>query len=104
MTFDGAILTQLDSGAQAFATLNAGLETDSAPAATLRPDAIAPELLASTPDANTDDPVSEEQAAKLDYNPQQIFNYLNDEVGYESYVGYLRAWERLELLPGTPST
>ncbi len=81
---------QLDVGAHAFATLNAGVETDVAPAATLRPAAVDADLLASTPDANTTDPFVQEQAAKLDYNPQAIFAYLNHDVGYESYVGSLR--------------
>ena len=81
---------QLDTGANAFAILNAGKETDAAPAATLRTDAIDPALLASTPDANTNDPFVQEQAAKLDYNPQKIFAYLNNDVGYESYVGSLQ--------------
>src|SRR5207253_790882 len=32
----------------------------------------------------------QEQAAKLDYNPQKIFDYLHNEVGYNSYLGSVR--------------
>ena len=81
---------QIDSGAKAFATLNAGAVSADTPAATLSNRAIAPELLASTPDANTADPFVQEQAAKLRYDPQQIVQYLSTDVGYESYAGSLR--------------
>src|SRR5207253_5394759 len=46
--------------------------------------------LASTPDANTTDPYVQEEAAKLRYDPTHIFDFLNSDVGYESYVGSLR--------------
>ena len=39
---------QLDSGAHAFATLNAGAVSNETPAAALRPGAVSPDLLAST--------------------------------------------------------
>ncbi len=81
---------QLDSGAQAFATLDAGAVSASTPAATLSPSAIDPNLLASTPDANTTDPFIQEEAAELDYNPQNIFNFLHTQIGYNSYSGSLR--------------
>jgi uncharacterized repeat protein (TIGR01451 family) len=81
---------QLDSGARAFATLNAGAVTDDTPAAALVNRTIPADQLSSTPDANTTDPFVQEQAAKLDYDPQRIFDYLNTDVGYESYVGSLR--------------
>jgi transglutaminase-like putative cysteine protease len=81
---------QLDTGAQAFATLNAGAVSNSTPAAMLRPGSVDPSLLASTPDANTTDPFVEEKAAELAYDPQQIFNYLHTQIGYNSYVGSLR--------------
>jgi uncharacterized membrane protein/transglutaminase-like putative cysteine protease len=80
----------LDTGAQAFATLDAGAVSDATPAATLRQGSIAPNLLASTPDANTTDPFVQEQAAKLDYNAQRIFDFLHNDVGYNSYSGSLR--------------
>src|SRR5262249_37158991 len=74
---------QLDSGAHAFATLNAGMVSNASAAAKLRQGSIDASLLASTPDANTTDPYVQEQAAKLNYDPQQIFDYLKTEVGYE---------------------
>src|SRR5262249_57798230 len=80
---------QLDTGAQAFATLDAGAVSDSTPAATLRQGSVDPSLLASTPDANTTDPFVQEQAARLNYDPQQIFNYLHNDVAYNSYTGSL---------------
>src|SRR5262249_15524321 len=85
------IPSTLDTGAHAFAMLNAGMVTDAAPAATLRAGSLAdPTLLASTPDANTTDPFIQEAAAKLDYDPQAIFDYLHEDVGYNSYIGSLR--------------
>ena len=81
---------QLDTGAQAFATLDAGAVSNAAPAATLRQGGVDPNLLASTPDANTTDPFVQEEAAKLDYNPQNIFAFLHNDVGYNSYLGSLR--------------
>ena len=81
---------QLDTGAQAFATLDAGAVSNATPAATLRPGTVDPSLLASTPDANTTDPFIQEEAAKLNYDPQQIFNFLHTQIGYNSYTGSLR--------------
>jgi uncharacterized membrane protein len=80
----------LDSGAHTFAMLDAGAVSNSTPAATLRPGSVDPSLLASTPDANTTDPFVQEQAAKLNYDPQQIFAYLHNDIGYNSYFGSLR--------------
>src|SRR5262249_10329946 len=81
---------QLDAGAQAFATLNAGPVSIAAPAAVLRLGSVDPTLLASTPDANTSDAFVQEKAAELKYDPQQIFNPLHTQVGYNSYTGSLR--------------
>ena len=81
---------QLDNGASVFATLEGGAVTNSTPPAILSTRTIAPELLASTPDANTADPFIQEAAAKLNYDPNQIFDYLHTQVGYNSYVGSLR--------------
>jgi uncharacterized membrane protein len=81
---------QLDTGAHAFGTLNAGTVSNATPAAMLRPGSVAPTLLASTPDANTTDPFVQEEAAKLNYDPQQIFNFLHNDVGYNSYLGSVR--------------
>ena len=83
--------TQLDSGAQAFATLDAGAVTAMTPAATLSTATPpVPSLLASTPDANTTDPFIQEEAAALDYDPTQIFNFLHTQIGYNSYTGSVR--------------
>ena len=75
---------------QAFATLDAGAVSNSTPAATLTSGTVDPNLLVSTPDANTTDPFIQEEAAALDYNPQNIFNFLHDNIGYNSYTGSLR--------------
>ncbi|HEV3344414.1 MAG TPA: DUF4214 domain-containing protein [Pirellulales bacterium] len=58
--------------------------------ATLRSTAIAANLLASTPDANTADPYVQEKAAELNYDPTQIYNFLQTQIGYNSYAGSLR--------------
>ena len=83
-------ILQLDTGAQAFATLNAGPISNSTPAAMLTQGSVDPNLLASTPDANTTDPFIQQEAAVLDYNAQNIFNFLHNDVGYNSYTGSLR--------------
>jgi uncharacterized repeat protein (TIGR01451 family) len=80
----------LDTGAAAFATLNAAAVTNSTPAITLRTDSPAANLLASTPDANTTDPFVQEEAAKLSYDPQQIFGFLHTQISYNSYTGSVR--------------
>jgi hypothetical protein len=49
-----------------------------------------PSLLAATPDANTTDPYIQEEAAKLNYDPTNIYNFLHDDVGYNSYLGSVR--------------
>ena len=90
VTLPDAATLQIDSGARGFGTLNAGMVTDDTPAAALVNRVIPADQLASTPDANTTDPFVQEQAAKLDYDPQRIFDYLNTDVGYESYTGSLR--------------
>jgi uncharacterized membrane protein len=82
---------QLDSGAQAFATFDAGAVSAATPAATLRAGNLSDAtLLASTPDANTTDPFIQEEAAKLNYDPQKIFDFLHYDVGYNSYIGSVR--------------
>jgi uncharacterized membrane protein len=81
---------QLDAGAHAFATLDAGMVSNSTPAVTLRQGTVAPGLLASTPDANTTDPFIQEQAAALGYNAPNIFNFLHNDIGYNSYFGSVR--------------
>jgi hypothetical protein len=83
-------LLQLDTGARAYATLNAGLISNATPAANLNQGSVDPNLLASTPDANTTDPYIQEEAAALNYNAQNIFNFLHDDIGYNAYMGSLR--------------
>ncbi len=83
-------ILQLDTGAVAYSTLNALAISNVTPAATLTSGSVDPDLLASTPDANTTDPYLQEEAASLDYNAQNIFNFLHDTIGYNSYTGSLR--------------
>ena len=46
--------------------------------------------LAATPDANKDDPFVVQKAQELGHDPVRIFNFVRDEIGYESYKGSLR--------------
>ena len=46
--------------------------------------------LAATPDANKDDPFIIQKAQELGNNPVSTFNFVRDEIGYESYKGSLR--------------
>jgi uncharacterized membrane protein/transglutaminase-like putative cysteine protease len=90
VTLPASIPLQIDGGAHAFGTLNAGMVSAGTPAATLVNRTIPADRLASTPDANTTDPFVQEEAAKLRYDPQAIFGFLNSDIGYESYIGSLR--------------
>ncbi|HQU42211.1 MAG TPA: transglutaminase domain-containing protein, partial [Pirellulales bacterium] len=81
---------QLDTGASAYGTLDAGMVTWTTAPASLRTTAIAANLLASTPDANTTDPYVQEKAAELNYDPTQIYNFLHTQIGYNSYLGSVR--------------
>jgi hypothetical protein len=84
-------LTPLDQGATVLATLDAGAVRASTPAALLQPGNVSsPALLASTVDADTNDPYIQEAAAALDYDPTRIFDYLQTQVGYNSYLGSVR--------------
>jgi len=82
--------TTLDTGASTYGTLDAGMVTWTTAPATLRTTAIAAALLASTPDANTTDPYVQEKVAELNYDPTQIYSFLQTQIGYNSYVGSLR--------------
>lgn len=82
--------SQVDGGAAAYATFDARMVSDTTPAVALRAANIDASLLASTPDANTTDPFVQQKAAELDYDPNRIFAFLRDDVGYESYTGSLR--------------
>lgn len=46
--------------------------------------------LAATPDADKDDPYIVQKAADLNHDPAQIFAFMQNEIGYESYKGSLR--------------
>jgi hypothetical protein len=82
---------QLDTGAHAYAMLDACAVSASTPTATLRAGNVSnPSLLTSTVDADTNDPFIQEEAAKLNYDPQQIFNFLHTQIGYNSYLGSVR--------------
>ena len=85
-----SIPLQLDGGAAAYATVDAGAVTDTTPAAVLHTGPTPTAMLASTPDANITDPFVQQQAAELNYDPQQILSFLQTQIGYNSYVGSLR--------------
>jgi uncharacterized repeat protein (TIGR01451 family) len=81
----------IDTGAQANAMLDGSAVSARAPAASIQPGNVAdPGLLASTVDANSNDPYIQEEAAALDYDPAQIFNFLHTQIGYNSYRGSVR--------------
>ncbi len=81
----------IDTGADAYAMLDAGSISASTPAATIQPGNVSdPSVLASTVDADTNDPFIQEEAAALDYDPTQIFNLLHTQIGYNSYLGSVR--------------
>ena len=92
-------ILQLDSGAHVFATLDAGAVSNATPAATLRTGNVSsPSLLVGMPDPNDplassldqNDPYIQEEAAKLSYDPSQIFTFLHTQIGYNAYPGSLR--------------
>ena len=82
--------TQLDTGPQAFAAIDTVAVSDDLGAAVLRMDVLDAALLAATPDADSEDPFIQEKAAELDYDSQRIFDFLRNDVGYNSYTGSLR--------------
>ena len=90
---------QLDTGANTFAMLDGDAVSATTPAATLQPGNVSePSLLASTVDADTNDPYIQEQAAALAYDPNRIFNFLHTEIGYNSYFGSVRGAHRNALV------
>lgn len=80
----------IDGGAEAFATINGAFFTNDTPAVTLSNLFFFLDEIASTPDANTTDPFIQEKAAELRYDPQAIFDYIQTEIDYNSYVGSVR--------------
>lgn len=48
------------------------------------------DFLKSTPDANTTDEFIIQKAQELDNDPVKIFEFVRDQIGYESYKGSLR--------------
>ncbi len=86
----GSSTLQLDAGAHAVAMLDGNAVSNTTSAATLSPGNPDPSLLASTTDADTTDPFIKEEAAALKYDPSQIFNFLQTQIGYNSYTGSLR--------------
>ena len=90
LTLDSSTPLQLDGGAHAWGTLNARSVDAVATPATLRADTIAGDVLKCTADANCEDPFIIAKAAELGNDPQQIFAFLRDDIGYESYLGSLR--------------
>ena len=56
-----------------------------------QPQSLAPDdYLSPTPDANSADPYIIQKAQELGNDPIQIFAFVRDEIGYESYKGSLR--------------
>ncbi|MCC6420670.1 MAG: hypothetical protein IT429_20725, partial [Gemmataceae bacterium] len=90
VSFAGVVPLQVDDGAEAFGMVNAAAVNDAANPARLRTDTIDPALLAATPDANWEDPYIQAKAAELNQDANEIFQFLTQEIGYESYVGSLR--------------
>ena len=92
------IPSPIDAGAHVYATLDAGAVSNSTPTVKLGAGSVDPGLLGYDP-ASTDifafstdvyDPFVQEEAAKLGYDPNQIFDFLHTKIGYNSYAGSLR--------------
>lgn len=81
---------QLDTGAFALGTFDTMVVDDAANPATLRTDTIDPAQLATAPDANPNDPFIQAVAAELNQDPFEIFEFVRDDIGFESYLGSLR--------------
>lgn len=90
VSFLGTVPLQLDGGASASGILDSMAVNDSANPVLLRSGAIDPSLLSSTLDANVEDPFIQATAAMYDQDPAQIFQFLTQDIGYESYTGSLR--------------
>ncbi|MCA9156933.1 MAG: hypothetical protein KDA72_01320 [Planctomycetales bacterium] len=90
VSFASSLVTQVDNGPQAFATLDTVAVRDDLSSAVLRTDVIDPALLTATPDANSNDPFIQAKAAELNQDAGEIFQFLIEEIGFESYAGSLR--------------
>ncbi len=90
VTLANSSVTQIDNGATAFAYWNGISVNSTGIAAALRTAPVNTNLLQSTVDANTSDSYIQAQAAALGNNPNTIFAFVRDQIGYESYLGSLR--------------
>ena len=90
VTLANSSVTQIDNGATAYAYWNGISVTSTGMAAALRTTPINTSLLQSTVDANSSDTYIQAQAAALGNNPNAIFAFVRDQIGYESYLGALR--------------
>ena len=81
---------QLDTGLAATGSIDQAVVTDDLTPSLLRTDPIDPRLLAATVDANSDDRFIQTKAAELNQDADEIFRFVRDEIGFESYVGSLR--------------
>lgn len=90
VSLDASNSLKLDVGAFALGTFDAIVVDDVANPAVLRTDTIAPAQLAATPDANPNDPFIQAKAAELNQDAIEIFEFVRDDIGFESYLGSLR--------------
>lgn len=91
VTLDNLAILQLDGGASATGKVNfSEVVADAAHPAVLRNDPMDPTLLSPTPDANSGDLFIRAKAAELNQNAHEIFAFVAQQIGFESYEGSLR--------------